>query len=233
MILTGNANTTRAIPGQRYGIAAHSTTMVPAPAPTCECPCHLNEKPSAAGVYCPECSQLAVAVLGKDEETIAFTHDDLLKAPRDTREWMVAGPPDYWFVTKGNTLSDELNEHFPSNEKAQARADELNERDVIRHRRLTKKQEARARALHELASHSWFAEDDFYWLRKDVKRYAVEAWWEDGDTTWDTYATLAEVEERIRESDIGRVVDLDTGDDVPFTRTVSVNIADAAAMLEP
>lgn len=223
VILTGNANETRAIPGQRYGVGCHSSTTVPAPPPTCSCACHLNFKPSQAGVYCPECHVLSAACLSKDEEAIKFSHNDLFQAPRDTRQWVTAGPPDYYFITKGNTLADELEEHFPTLETAEARAAELNERDVVKARRLTKKQERRARRLYGLSGHSWLAEDDFYWLRKE-KRYAVETCWDDGDSSWDTVDSLEEVRERIRERRIARVVDLDTGDPVSFTRTVTVDM---------
>jgi hypothetical protein len=223
VILTGNANETRAIPGQRYEVATHCSTMVPAPPPTCPCPCHLNEKPSQASVYCPECHRLTAACLRKGQQTIKFTHEDLLKAPRDTRNWMTAGPPDYYFITKGNTLDDELGEHFPTLEKAEARAAALNERDVVKARRLTKKQVARARRLHELSGPSWLAEDEFSWLRKTL-RYAVETYWDDGDSSWDTMDSLDEVRQRIEEREIGRVVDLDTGAAVAFSRTVHVEM---------
>jgi hypothetical protein len=222
VILTGNANESRAIPGQRYGVGVHCSTMVPASPPTCSCPCHLNEKPAQAGVFCPECHRLTAACLSGDEKVIPFSHDDLLKAPRDTRQWMTAGPPDYYFITKGNTLDDELKEHFPTSAEAEARAAELNERDVIKARRLSNKQVIRARRLHDLSGPSWFSDDEFSWLN-NTKRYAVEGYG-DGDSFWFTYESLDGVRQALLDGDAGRVIDLDTGDRVAFTRTVSVEL---------
>lgn len=131
--------------------------------------------------------------------------------------------PDYYFITKGNTLADELGEHFSTEEEAKARAAELNERDVIRERGLTKKQETRARRLRELTYYGYWY-DEFGWIRK-LKRYAVESRWDDGEATWDTLATLTQVEKALHDQRVERVVDLDTGQPISFTREVSVSVA--------
>lgn len=224
MILTGNANETRAIPGQRYGVAAHSSSTVPAPPPKCSCPCHLNEKPHNAGVYCPECCVLSCACVSGDEETIKFTHDDLLNAPRDTRQWFIVGPPDYWFITKGNTLADELKKHYKTSEGAERAAYKLNLADVVADRGLDGVQEKRARAFGALLGRRSLWEDDEFWWVQPQGRYAIESGEE--SSSWSTVATLAEVEEEIRHDcwPVWRVVDLDTGQDVPFTRDVSVSL---------
>jgi hypothetical protein len=57
-------------------------------------------------------------------------------------------------------------------------------------------------------------------------RYAVQAWSYRGsdEKHWTTCGTLDEVKEEIVVGQVSRVVDLDTGADIPFTHTVSVSI---------
>lgn len=58
---------------------------------------------------------------------IPYTHkqaiEDGTNKPRPYTQMVI----DYYFVTKGNTLRDDLNEHFETEEEAKARAEALND----------------------------------------------------------------------------------------------------------
>lgn len=209
-------------PGYRYSVGAHSSTLVPARPPTCPCQCHLNVKPSNAGSYCPECHSFYLAVVRPGEESVPFSHEDLLRAPRDTRQWMTHGPPDYWYVTEGNSLSDKLGLHFSSAEEAKKRAAEMNDQDVLDEAALSPELQQRARRYKELTSGEWYSTD--YWWAREHERYAVECWGDDCSSYWETVNTLDELREALRNQDAHRAIDLDTGEAVEFKRTVSVEI---------
>ena len=133
---------------------------------------------------------------------------------------------DYYFVTKGNTLSDELEEHFPTREEAQARADELNSADVLASLNLDPGYAARRTLLKTLGPTFWVQYGEGHpeerWP-EEPGRYAVEEWSDRySESFWTTYDSLAEVREEIASGDVERVVDLDTGRDVSFRVDVQI-----------
>jgi hypothetical protein len=62
---------------------------------------------------------------------------------------------------------------------------------------------------------------------QDPKRYALWCFSDRyGQSFWETVATLENVKGRIHDGDVDRVVDLDTGEEVPFTVSVSIGAND-------
>ena len=132
--------------------------------------------------------------------------------------------PDYWFVTEAGKLDDRLGEHFVSLEEAEARAEELNVADVRATLDLDPAFEERRERLKTLDphrstyAHGWHREA-LYPVRPE--RYAAQVFYDDGDVSWEGYDTLEKVREVIASDRVERVVDLDTGADVPFIVTVA------------
>lgn len=214
----------RSTPGHVYSVGSHSDGKQEPYTPKCSCPCHLAEIPGPTSFICDQCWQCIVVASWPEKPRLDYSHADAKKDGLEKPKQPMRHVTDYYFITKGNTLSDELNEHFPTLEKAQARADELNEGDVIASLELGPEAEKRLRAFRELVKGQFSWAGEYWWARKPG-RYAIETD-DDGGTCWATVKSLAAVEEEVRTDyqTVYRVVDLDTGEDVPFTREVSVSV---------
>lgn len=210
-----DADVYRSTPGYVYGVAAHSSSMKPAEY-DCSCPCH-KARPESSSSYCDVCHR---GSFGTSPKTA--THEGAIKAGEtDPYPWQQP-VPDYYFITKGNTLDDELGEHFKSEKKAEARAKELNDADALKSLRIPKTHRQRFDRYRELHGEHliWtFYDGERHPLTRFPRKpgkYAVESWG-DGDTYWSTYETLDEVREEVLRGDVERIVDLDSGEDVVFT----------------
>lgn len=153
-----------------------------------------------------------------------YTHQQAIEdGSNDPCPYMVS-VPDFWFITKGNTLEDNLGEHFDTAEAAEARADELNQAAVVASLDFDPAFAGRRERLKLLGETFWVRYGEGHpetrWPEKPG-RYAVEAYSERySGSFWETHETLDEVRAAIVQDEIGRVVDLDTGLDVPFSVTV-------------
>jgi hypothetical protein len=148
----------------------------------------------------------------------------------DRPGWVTPGLPDYWFLTSGNNLKDAApRRHFKSQEAAERAAKELNDADAVASLNVPathKKRFERYRKLHTHFGWWWYDGEHHPLTRfpREPGRYAVETWSDDGDSVWSDHETLNDVRGQIEDGDVHRVVDLDTGKDVEFTRTVHVEI---------
>jgi hypothetical protein len=141
--------------------------------------------------------------------------------------WVTAGPADYYFLTCGNTLEDAApRRHFKTQEKAEQAAQKLNEADVFASLQLSNTEEDRLRRFKTLVgdSHHWFHDSQWWWTHKRG-RYALYVYDGDGSCYWTTEDDPGEVRGEIEGGDVERIVDLDTGEDMSFSRHVSVEFA--------
>lgn len=142
----------------------------------------------------------------------------------------VVNVPDYYFLTCGNSLDDAApRRHFKSSGAAEMAAKRLNEEDALASLNVPKSHRERFdryRKLHMHYGWSWYDGENHPLTRFPRKpgRYAVETCSND-DSYWDHHESLDDVRSDIESGDVLRVVDLDTGEEVPFTRTVQVEIA--------
>src|SRR6266481_3302798 len=79
------------------------------------CPCHLAHPPfGAKGWYCNRCYSFQLRSSWPEQPLVDYTHEQAIEdGTTNPRKYMVS-IPDYYFITRGNTLSDELAEHFDS-----------------------------------------------------------------------------------------------------------------------
>lgn len=230
-----DADEHRSTPGFVYGVAMRSSGMEEG-VPPCACPCHVADRPEGAkGWYCDRCYAFLMCFSYPEKPRVEYTHEQAIAdGKRDPRPYMV-NVPDYFYITKGNTLTDELGEHFATEEKARARAERLNRADVLASLNLDPT--AQTRRLHLQALGETFnvrygeGHPEARWPTK-LGRYAVEEYSDRySESFWHMRETIEEVRADIADGDVERVVDLDTGADVPFK--VTVEIAESAAMREP
>lgn len=214
-------------PGFVYGVAISSSRQEVG-LPPCACPCHLADRPrSAQGWYCDECYAFLMTFSYPAVEQVPYSHEQAIVDGKANPQPYMVMVPDYYFITKGNTLSDELEEHFASSKEAEARAKELNEADAIASLRVPRTHRERFdrfRDLHGDYFGWWYYGDERHPLTRLPRkpgRYAVAIYWDDG-SDWKTVETLDEARELIAGGDVDRIVDLDTGDEVPFKVAVSV-----------
>jgi hypothetical protein len=142
----------------------------------------------------------------------------------DKPGWRTLGPADYYFICTAGDLSDKRGEHFATKEAAEARVKELNDADALASIKVPRTHRKRFDRYRELLGDYWgwssysavYGErHPLMGLPRKPGRYAVDEWYGD-DSSWETYETMAEVEERVLTGSVGRIVDLDTGDDIPF-----------------
>lgn len=224
-----NANESRARPGYVYGVAVHSSRQEEG-TPSCPCPCHVADRPSGArGWYCDECHAGIVCCSYPEKPPADYSHEQAVAdGIANPRKYMVS-VPDYYYITKGNTLTDELGERFKTEAKAEARVKELNDADAIASLKVPRthlERFDRYRELHGKHFGWWWYDGEHHPLTRFPRKpgkYAVETW-HDGDTSWADYETLGEVRKELLSGDAVRVVDLDTGEDIPFTLSVSLEL---------
>lgn len=123
--------------------------------------------------------------------------------------------PMYYFITKGNTLRDELGEHFATANEAEERAAELNRADVLATLDLdpvSADRRERLKSLGETFEVSYGeGHPEARWPTKPG-RYAVESYSERySESFWDTYDSLDEVTAQIKSGCVEAVYDLDVG----------------------
>jgi len=197
--------------------------------PACSCPCHLADAPYPHSWYCNRCHRGIVGWTTANVERVPYTHKQAIadgKAnPRQPTQCVV----DYYFITKGNNPGDAFpHRHLMTEKAAQRAADELNTKDVLASLNLTPTALARRERLKSLGYSFWMAYGEGHpetRLPRDPGRYAVQEYSERySQSFWDTHATLDDVRDAIKNGDVMEVVDLDTGEKVPFTVTVNVGI---------
>lgn len=222
------ADVYRSTPGYVYSVGTHSSRMEEG-TPPCACPCHLAQTPRGAkGWWCDICHSGIMIASYPEQARVEYSHEQAIAdGTANPRPYMVM-IPDYYFITKGNTLRDELGQHFDSSEEAEARATELNRADVLASLNLDSAFAGRRERLQQLGETFWVRYGDGHpearWP-KDPGRYALHVYSERySESFWETHETLDEVRSEIeREGDnVSRVVDLDTGEDVPFSVTVEI-----------
>lgn len=143
---------------------------------------------------------------------------------------------DMAFYMPGVPMPPEVGERFATLEEARSRADELNDADVVASLNIAPKFVIRRKRLQALGEtfNVWIGTGprEARWPREPEK-YAANEWSDRHSMSWwTTYDTLADVEEAVLTGDVQRIVDLDTGEDVPFALTARAGV-DAAAQLEP
>lgn len=113
--------------GDDYGLAFHAPRRVEA-VPPCACPCHVAGLPSSSHWYCNVChAKTWGGTPNACAETATYSHDEAVaRGAANPRPYLVF-VPDYYYITRGGTLEDALGEHFPTEEDARRRVDELNE----------------------------------------------------------------------------------------------------------
>lgn len=125
------ADVHRSTPGYVYGVAIACSGEMKEADPPCSCPCHVASAPYPSNWYCDRCYSGQMRLTTSSVERVTYTHEQAIAdGLRDPQPYLVPVPK-YWFITKGNTLRDDLNEHFDSGEAAEARAAELNAADAI------------------------------------------------------------------------------------------------------
>src|SRR5690348_497486 len=126
-------------PGSVYDVAEHCTGLTEGK-PPCKCPCHVADSPwGSRGWYCDKCHQFwlqAPATLHPEGHVteppkVEYTHAQAIADGKSNPQPYMVPVVGHYFITKGNTLDDELGEHFTIEAEAKARAEELNRADVI------------------------------------------------------------------------------------------------------
>lgn len=224
-----DADVHRNRPGYVYGIATHSSGQKEGK-PGCSCPCHLADTPSGArGWFCDVCYSHTKIVSYPQRLGLDYSHEQAVAAGDAWPRKYMVNVVDYYFITKGNTLRDELQEHFPTSEDA----------DAIASLKVPKSHRKRFDRYHALVREDlgwWMYDGENHPLTKLPRkpgRYAVSSYGETG-THWHHYETLDEVRAEIEGGEVEQVVDLDSGEPLDFTRTVSVYFTAAtSALLTP
>ena len=220
-----DADVHRSTPGYVYGTAIHSSRQEEG-TPSCSCPCHLASGPrGATSWYCDGCSALLVSgSISFPEEVpapapVKYSHEQAIADGKTNPRPYMVSVPDYYFLTRGNSLDDAFpRRHFKSGEAAEKAARKLNDADVITSLNVPPTHQQRFDRFRALRGdhHHWYDEGhSLAGLPSRPGRYAVEDSYE-GDTSWMTYDTMAEVEKSVLSGNVSRIVDLDTGDDIPF-----------------
>lgn len=209
-----DADVYRSTPGHVYGVGIRSSRQEGG-TPDCACPCHLADRPSGAkGWYCDKCGSFLVTWSWPEVEPVDYSHEQAIAdGIANPRPYMVS-VPDYYYLTKGNSLDDAFpKRHFKSLEAADKAALELNERDVRESLNLSDTALVRRERLKKLRYWGYYGAGGAVeaQLPANPLRYAVESSW-GGDSSWDTVETLEEVG-----TDAERVYDLDDDREVPFT----------------
>lgn len=220
-----DADVRRSTPGYVYGVAGSYNPEMEPYTPKCSCACHLADAPSNHTSYwCPQCSTISMTASWPDGPKVQYSHDDAVADGKANPKQPMRHVLSHYFITKGNNLDDARKGRFKTLERAQAKADKLNSDDVIASLNLSPESMVRRERLKKLDHSSWYwgeGHPENRWPR-EPGRYAIQEEGWDGGSCWVTKETLGEVRETIAEGDVFRVVDLDTGKDVSFTRSVSV-----------
>lgn len=162
-----------------------------------------------------------------DEEP--YSHEQAIADGKAKPRRYMVSVPDFYFITKGNSLDDAFpRRHFKTEAAAEKAVEKLNDADAIASLRIPRTHQERFdrfRALHTHFDWTFYDHEHHPLTRLPRKpgRYAVETYY-DGGTDWETYETLDEVRQQIVEDDVSRVVDLDSGEDVPFTVSVEIEL---------
>ena len=226
-----DADTHRAKPGYRWRIAMRCSGERKEAAPPCSCPCHVADAPCPSSWYCDKCYRGLMRITSRqDAEQVPYSHEQAIADGTTNPQPYMVDIPDYYFLTCGNTLDDAApRRHFKTSGAAKKAAAKLNDEDAIASLKVPKTHRERFnryRALHTHLGWWWYDGENHPLTRFPRKpgRYAVETWSDDG-SYWFHHESLDDVRSEIEDGDVSRVVDLDTGEDVPFTRSVHVAIA--------
>lgn len=223
------ADISRSRPGYAYGVAVHSSGERREEKPTCDCPCHLADAPYPSQWFCSQCWSVPMRLTTKtDVEAVPYSHEQAIADGTANPQPNMVSVPDYYFITKGNNLDDAFpRRHFKTSEAAEKAVKKLNDEDAIASLNIPDSHRARFDRFRELRG------DYFSWSYWDGEhhpltrlparpgKYAVEFYYE-GESYWETREQLDQVVEAIVDGNVYRVVDLDTGAEVDFSRNVSV-----------
>jgi hypothetical protein len=158
---------------------------------------------------------------GERWRVVATDIPTLCKPHPDKPGWEIhtPGEPGAYAVVDPDWGNEQA--RFPTQREAQAEADRLNVEDV--ERTLDPVSVVRRRRLRELGETFWVRYGDGPIARRwppNPGRFAVLEWSDRySESFWQTYE-MEGVEEEIATGDVERVVDLDTGDEMPFSVSV-------------
>lgn len=220
------ADAHRSKPGYVYGVGMHSKGERRIGEPPCKCPCHVATRPDGSSSwYCDKCYSMIVNSAfrgaGEAEPDCGYSHEQAVAEGRANPQPWLEAVYDYYFITSGNSLSDGMHMHFGSEQEATAKANELNKADVLASLNIKPEFLERRKRLQALGETFLVAYGEARW-ELEPGRYAVMEFSDNySDYFWGTVETLDEVTAAIKEGDVARVVDLDSGNDVPFTVSVS------------
>lgn len=156
-------------------------------------------------------------VVAVDIPTISEPHPD-------KPGWQIhrPGQPGAYAVVDRNWENEQA--RYPTEAEARADADRRNLDEV--ERTLDPAYADRRRHLRSLGETFWVRYGDGPVAQRWPERpgqFATLEWSERySESFWDTYATHEEIEAAIRTGDVEQVVDLDTGESVPFSVDVNV-----------
>lgn len=129
------------------------------------------------------------------------------------------------FIVTDDQLAEAKGE-FATAEEAVALCEALNDADASSELSNDPVFVARRERLKALGETFWVRYGEGYPAARwpsEPARYAIKSYSERySETFWETYETLADVQAEILTGDVVRVVDLDTGEDVPFTLSAQV-----------
>lgn len=186
-----DADVHRSTPGYVYGVAIRSSRQEEG-TPPCSCPCHLADSPRGArGWYCDRCYAYLAHCSYPEQEPVAYSHEQAISDGRTNPRTYMVMVPDYYFITKGNSLDDAFpRRHFKTKEAAKKAAAKLNDDDAIASLKVPRTHRQRFDRFRELQGGrcDWGIYGDAHPLTnlpRKPGRYAV-AESHDGDSWWTT-----------------------------------------------